>query len=200
MIHSLTGTIKEISETGVVLDTGAFGFGISTAQPHKFQVGQQAHMLTYMHWNAENGPSLFGFATALEKTVFLLIIDCPGVGPKIGMAVLGHMSPAEFLEAVQSANEKALSSVNGIGAKKAEQIIVQLKHKVAKLVDAGIDLGDSAMLEQRHEIGQVLKTLNYSKAEISSAMHYLNESYPGNVAFDQLMRHALAYLSKRPQV
>lgn len=197
MIYSITGTIKEVLDHAVIIDTGAMGFNLQVPQPHKFTIGQTTQIVTYMHWNAEQGPSLFGFTSALEKTVFLLIIDCSGIGPRIALATLAHMSPAEFLEAIQSANEKALSSISGIGAKKAEQMIVQLKHKVAKLIDAGIDLGNSAALEKRHEISQVLKSLNYSKGEISSAMHYINESYPGNVAFDQLMRHALAYLAKQ---
>ncbi len=89
--------------------------------------------------------------------------------------------------------------MSGIGAKKAEQIIVQLKHKVAKLVESGVALGSSETLEKRHEISQVLKSLNYSPQEIRSAMAYVNEKYPQNtVAFDALLRHALAFLSKRP--
>ena len=154
-------------------------------------------LLVHMHWNQENGPALFGFSTILEKNVFLMITSCSGLGPKLAMAVLAQLGAAEFLEAVQSANEDALSDVSGIGAKKAEQIIVQLKHKVAKLIESGIHLGASTTLEKRHEISQVLKSLNYSRPEIAAAMNYLNENYPGTqVAFDQLVRHALAiYLS-----
>ena len=151
-----------------------------------------------MHWNQENGPTLYGFNTSLEKTVFLLITSCSGIGPKIAMALLAQLGAAPFLEAVQTANESALSAVSGIGAKKAEQIIVHLKHKVAKLVESGINLGATPLLEERHYIGQVLKSLNYSRQEISAALNYLNDQHPtSTLAFDQLMRQALAFLSKR---
>jgi Holliday junction DNA helicase RuvA len=198
MIHALKGTVKEISEAIVTLDVNGVGFGVQLPQAGAYHMGQSVEILTHMHWNAENGPSLFGFSTSLEKTVFLLITSCSGLGPKLAMAVLAQIGAAPFLEAVQSGNDAALSEVSGIGSKKAEQIIVQLKHKVAKLIESGIELGATQSLEERHNISQVLKSLNYSRQEISAAMNYLTDTYPGsNVAFDQLLRHALSYLSKR---
>ena len=198
MINSLSGIIKEINESLITLDVQGVGFGVQVPQAGLFQVEQKVDLLVHMHWNQENGPSLFGFKNGLEKTVFLMITSCSGLGPKLAMAVLGQLGASEFLEAVQTGNEDALSAVSGIGAKKAEQIIVQLKHKVAKLVESGTHLGASATLEKRHEISQVLKSLNYSRQEISAAMNHLNDQYPqSSVAFDQLVRHALAFLAKR---
>lgn len=197
MINSFSGVIKEVNESQVTIDVGGVGYGVQVPRA-SFTIGQKVDLLVHMHWNQENGPSLFGFNNALEKTVFLMITSCSGLGPKLAMAVLAQLGAAEFLEAVQSASEDALSNVSGIGAKKAEQIIVQLKHKVTKLVESGANLGTSVTLEKRHEISQVLKSLNYSRPEITAAMSYLNEQYPSNtVAFDQLVRHALAYLAKR---
>lgn len=199
MICSLSGIIKECNENLLVVEVNGVGYCVQVPQPALFPVGQPAHILVHMHWNQENGPALFGFAHNLERSVFLMIISCSGLGPKLAMAVLAQLGALEFLEVVQAANEDALSNVSGIGAKKAEQIIVQLKHKVAKLIESGAALGTSATLEKRHEISQVLKSLNYSPQEIRSAMNYVNEKYPQNsVAFDALLRHALAFLAKRP--
>ncbi len=198
MINTLSGTVQDIHESTLTLAVGGFGFGIQVPQVSSFVLGQSATLLVHMHWNQENGPTLYGFTTPLEKAVFLMITSCSGLGPKLAIAVLGQMGTHNFLEAIQAGNEDALSAVSGIGAKKAEQIIVQLKHKVAKLVESGAAAGGSQTLEERHNISQVLKSLNYSRQEISAAMNYLNEQYPGNaIAFDQLMRQALAFLAKR---
>ena len=198
MINSLSGIIKDSIDSTVIVEVAGIGFGVQVAGARAFAIGQKVDLLVHMHWNQENGPALFGFNTSLEKSVFLLITSCSGLGPKLAMAVLAHLGAAEFISAVTQANQDALSAVSGIGAKKAEQIIVQLKHKVAKLVESGIDLGASGDLEHRQNICQVLKSLNYSSKEISAAMNYLNEQYPqSSVAFDQLMRHALSYLAKR---
>jgi len=198
MINTISGTIQEVIDGQITIDVGGIGLGLQVPQATPFMVGQKVNLLVHMHWNQENGPSLFGFNTALEKTVFLMITSCSGLGPKLAMAVLAQLGASEFLEAVQTGNDGALSNVSGIGAKKAEQIIVQLKHKVAKLVESGANLGASSTLHERHNINQVLKSLNYSRQEISAAMNYLNEQYADStVAFDQLMRHALAFLAKR---
>ncbi|GMU19398.1 MAG: Holliday junction ATP-dependent DNA helicase RuvA [Candidatus Babeliales bacterium] len=198
MILSLSGTIKDCADSVLTIEVNGVGYAVHVPQPYLFPLGQQANVLVHMHWNSENGPSLFGFANNLERSVFLMITSCSGLGPKLAMAVLAQLGASEFLEAVQAANEDALSNVSGIGAKKAEQIIVQLKHKVAKLVESGVALGSSQTLEKRHEISQVLKSLNYSPQEIRAAMAYVNDKYPQNsVAFDQLVRHALAFLAKR---
>lgn len=198
MINTFSGQIKDINDSMLTVENNGIGLAIQVPQPTLFAVGQKAELLVHMHWNSENGPSLFGFANALEKNVFLMITSCSGLGPKLAMAVLGQLGASEFLEAVQSGNEDALSDVSGIGAKKAEQIIVQLKHKVAKLIESGAHVGASATLEKRHEISQVLKSLNYSPQEVRAAMNHINEQYPqSSVAFDQLVRHALAFLAKR---
>lgn len=198
MISSLSGIIKDCADSILTIEVNGVGYAVHVPQPSLFPLGQQANVLVHMHWNSENGPSLFGFANNLERSVFLMITSCSGLGPKLAMAVLAQLGASEFLEAVQAANEDALSNVSGIGAKKAEQIIVQLKHKVAKLVESGATLGSCQMLEKRHEISQVLKSLNYSPQEIRAAMAHVNEKYPQNsVAFDALLRHALAFLAKR---
>ena len=60
-----------------------------------------------------------------------------------------------------------------------------------------IEINPASSTGQRQNVAQVLKSLNYSKQEISAAIHYLNEQYPAvAIPFDQLMRHALGFLAK----
>lgn len=197
MINTLTGSVQDINDANITLLVEGIGFSVTVANPNLLQKENQITLYIYQHWNSETGPALYGFVEQLEKKVFLLIIDCPGIGPKIGLAILAQLGALSFLQVVQSGNDKALSAVNGIGAKKAEQIIVQLKHKVSKLIESGIDISNSESLSQRHQILEALKSLNYSRQEITAAMNYLNEQCPNTAAFDQLMRYALTFLAKR---
>lgn len=198
MINTLTGTIKEVKEQLITLDNGLIGFAIQVPHDSHYHVNQQLTLQIYMHWNAENGPSLFGFADELEKSVFLLVIDCSGIGPKIGLAVLATLGAQRFLEIIQTSDEGALSKVPGIGAKKAEQIIVQLKHKVGKMFAKGFAASGGAQLAHWQNLQQVLESLNYSRPEISAALKYVRESSETtDQPFDQLMRKALSYLAKK---
>lgn len=162
------------------------------------QIGSQATVHVYMHWNQEQGPSLYGFSSELDKTVFLMIISCSGIGPKLGIAVLAAMSAQDFLGAIQTGNDKAFSAISGIGSKKAEQLVLQLRDKVAKLVKSGVELDEASQGGHWHTVSQALASLNYTRAEITQTMKYLSQTYGGTaLTFDQLMRHALSYLAKK---
>lgn len=198
MITTINGTVKAVKEQSIVVDVGAFALQVAVPQESFFDVGKSVSLATYMHWNQEQGPSLYGFNSELEKSVFLITIDCSGVGPKIGLSVLASLGAERFIEIVQTGDEKALSKVSGIGPKKAEQMIVNLKHKVAKLLDSGIKITGSAQITHWQNIQEVLESLNYSRTEITVVMKQLRESCPDvQLPFDQLIRRALGYLAKK---
>jgi Holliday junction DNA helicase RuvA len=199
MVNYITGIVKVCEKQLITLDIGSMGLAIQVPNASAFTVQEHEKITvyTYVHWNPENGPALFGFLTELERTVFLLVIGCSGIGPKIALAVLDGMPPHQFLDAIQTGNEGALSKISGIGAKKAEQMIVQLKHKVAQLLKSGIDLGDQGSATQWNTISEVLSSLNYSPTEINRTIKYLNDNHVQEaLSFDKMMRHALSFLSK----
>ena len=198
MINYLIGKVKTVGEKSLTLLINGFGFEIFTPQIQNFSVEKDIELFTYMHWNQENGPVLYGFETELEKTIFLLIIDCPKIGPSIAMNILSQMSTSEFIQIISQQDEKALSKINGIGEKKAEQIIVALKHKIAKLISTGKLKPEESQTDftQWQNISDVLTSLNYSKQEIAKTIKYLSEKHAGqNIALDQLIRSALGFLS-----
>lgn len=197
MIDFLVGKIKEVKEKSITVLVNGIGFDLHVARTKNLQKNKEVELHTYLHWNQEKGPSIFGFQEEIEKTVFLLIIDCPKIGPGIAMKILSQINAGEFLEIVSSQNDKALSKVNGIGAKKAEQIIVNLKNKVAKLLTSGkLPAQSQQDFTMWQNVSDVLVSLNYSKPEITQAMQHLTQKHAGeNVPLDQLIRSALSFLS-----
>jgi len=197
VIDYLIGTVKNINEKTITLLVNGLGFQVVVPSPQSCQKDQTLELFVYMHWNQENGPSLFGFQTEIERSIFLLVIDCPKIGPSIGMSILSSMSPSEFLQVISAQNDKALSKINGIGEKKAEQIIVHLKHKVQKLLASGVAIPEKQQdFVLWQNVSDVLVSLNYSRQEVSGAMQYLTEKHMGqNCQLDILIRSALSYLS-----
>ncbi len=197
MIETLSGIVTRLKDNALVLNVHGVGFTVAVPHSTAFQLNQEVTLITYLHWNQENGPSLFGFTTELERAIFSMVIDCSGIGPKIALAILADLGPERFVAAVHAGDEKELSSVNGIGPKKAEQMLVQLRHKVAKLVKSGVTF-NAAPMAQWQDIIQVLESLNYSKPEINDTMKHLRDKYAGSeYSFDQLVRHALSFLAKK---
>lgn len=199
MIATISGIITSINEQSIVVEQAGIGFELNVATPLSFSIQQQATIQTYMHWNQDNGPTLYGFNSSIEKTVFLLIISCSGIGPKIGLAVLNHLDPATFLQAIIEENIKVISSINGIGAKKAEQICVALKHKVAKLLkDQPTLTATSASLSNWKDLTDTLTSLGYSPTEIKSATNFLKEnSVDATTPFSNILRKSLAFLASK---
>jgi len=199
MIATISGTITHIGEQNLVVEQAGIGFELFVATAGIFNLQQKVTLQTYLHWNQETGPTLYGFNTILEKTTFLLIISCSGIGPKIGLAILNQLDPVVFLQAILEENIKTLSSISGIGAKKAEQICVALKHKVAKLLKDQPHLTSSnASLGAWKDLMDTLTTLSYSPSEIKSVMTYLKENnLDSSTPLSQLLRKSLAFLATR---
>ena len=109
MIASISGIITLIHEQCLVIEQSGIGYELHIATAGTFNLQQQVTLQTYMHWNQDAGPTLYGFNSALEKITFLLIISCSGIGPKIGLAILNQMEPAVFLQAILEENIKCNS-------------------------------------------------------------------------------------------
>lgn len=197
MIDYLAGVIKGVREKSITVLINGLGLSVLVPKASGYTNGQAVELHTYLHWNQENGFSLIGFPTELERKVFLMIIDCPKIGPSIALNILSQISAGEFLKLVSAQNEKGLSSLNGIGPKKAEQLIMELKHKVTKLLASGdVPAEEQQSFVEWHNVSEVLTSLNYSKPEIGKAMSYLAAKYDGqSYTLDQLIRSALAYLT-----
>ncbi len=198
MVDYFVGTITETSDQEIVVDLGIVGVTLQVPCGQLFEKGTSQKIYTLMHWNSENGPSMFGFSSPTDRTIFKIVIGCSGIGPKIALSILADMGAQNFLTAVTTGDDNLLSKVNGIGKKKAEQIIVQLKHKVTRLVESGTISEITQDVAHINDVLQALQSLNYSRPEINRAMDYVKKNVKMHeVSFDYLLRQALAYLAQR---
>lgn len=197
MIGYIKGIPLNSSNPITIINQSGLGFEISVVAPEIIIPGKELILYTYFNWNTENGPTLYGFINEEEKRIFTLVISCSGIGPKIGLAVLGQMQPKDFVRAIYEQDIKALSSINGIGVKKAEQIIVQLKHKIADILQSGVTFQDSGNMKHFKDISDALNSLNYSRQEVTKALEHLRGNSSQESSFDHMLRQALSFLSKR---
>jgi holliday junction DNA helicase RuvA len=196
MITRLRGTVIEIDSQKLTIDVQSVGYEVTAVDGRLYTLNQEVDIAIYYHWVDEQGPSLFGFESSLARAVFSQILSCTGCGPKIGLAVLGFFTPQAFLQAISCADVKGLSRVSGIGTKKAELMIMQLKDKVTKIVPAHVAPEHTTLIKIRQLQG-ALTSLHYKQSEITSALDHLTTQTDMNaIPFDELLRKALAHLSK----
>lgn len=197
MISILIGTVKESEQNYIILDVSGIGFQVYVPEIYAYTRGDRVELSTYLHWNQENGPMLYGFSTPESRAAFCLIIACSGFGPRIGLAILAAMTPHQFFEAITLADQKALSAISGVGAKKAENLIMQLKDKIAKLPIKLAQTGESNTLGVIKQVSEALSSLHYTRPEISQSLEHVKKNFNlESCSFDDVLRKALAYLSK----
>jgi Holliday junction DNA helicase RuvA len=200
MIHHITGTIAAITAQSLVLDVQGWGLEVFIPSPQNHTLEEEIRLQTLLFWNQETGPQLFGFATATERSLFALVIGCQGIGPKLALVLLHHLSVNQCIEALLHGNIDKISTVKGLGPKKAELLIIHARNKRELL--ATLQRQDPPSVPaQKHnafeDVYQALQTLNYSTTEITpilQALHQDTSSY--EASFDVLMRRALLLINR----
>lgn len=132
MIASLRGKLVAKNAESAVIECGGVGYGIFMAVGSLAklgQVGNEVHVLVHTHLT-QDALRLFGFSDENEKHVFEILIATSGVGPKLALAILSILSPDELAGAVATADKSILTRVPGVGAKKAERLLVDLKGRL----------------------------------------------------------------------
>ncbi len=132
MLAYIKGTVEEIGEDYVVVENQNIGYYIKTPGSVIMNISglhSQVILHTYMYVR-EDELSLYGFLTKDALQLFRLLITVNGVGPKVANAILTALTEDELRMAVLSGDVKAITKANGIGAKGAQRIIMELKDKI----------------------------------------------------------------------
>lgn len=122
------------NDSSLVVDCSGVGYllNCSLNTIAELRGKEEAMIYTYMSVS-DNGISLYGFASKMEREVFLSLITVPKVGAKSAVQILSLDTPGNIVSYVLSKDIKAISKANGIGKKTAETIIVTLYDKFEKL-------------------------------------------------------------------
>jgi Holliday junction DNA helicase RuvA len=131
MIYSVRGVITHTEPNLAVVEAGGVGYACRTTANtlSRMQKGAEALLFTYLHVR-EDAVELFGFGDHDELRAFKLLISISGVGPKAALSVLSDLTPQGFALCIASGDSKLLTRSQGIGAKIAQRIVLELKDKI----------------------------------------------------------------------
>lgn len=77
----------------------------------------------------EQSQALYGFITSDERDLFETLLGATGVGPKMALSIIGHLSMEELQQAISHGNHIILCKIPGIGKKTAERLIIEMRDK-----------------------------------------------------------------------
>lgn len=179
MIYHLNGTLELCEEGSCVIDCGGVGYKLfvsdNTYTAIVGHVGKNMKLLTYLQVR-EDAMELYGFKTNDELSAFKLLITVSGVGPKAAMSILSLLTPDKLSMAICGEDTKTIAKANGIGAKTAARVVLELKDKIAKQVFASTDTNSFSQAPisvgkgNLSEALDALVVLGYSKAEAQRAL------------------------------
>lgn len=207
MFYYIEGKLAHLDYGFAVVDANGVGYKMTITQttyeamPPHLTVSEAplVRLYTYMAVR-EDGVELFGFSSVEELDTFKLLITVSGVGPKAAVAILSVFTPDKFALAVMSEDTKGISKANGIGAKTAARIVLELKDKISKSYsDAAPITASSASPKlpaggsKLSDAQSALMVLGYTKSEILAAMRNIDIS---GKETDDLIRLALKNLSR----
>lgn len=198
MIGFLRGSVLEKTTERLLVDVQGVGYDVRVPLSTFYQVGEPGAPITLrIHTHVrEDALQLFGFLTALEQDVFEHLIGISGIGPKLAVAVLSGIEPADLVAAVQRGDVGRLTRVPGVGKKTAERIVLELKDRLAKvtLPAPSPDTG-GAPARLRDDLLSALVNLGYHRVSADKALDAVLASAP-DAPFEQALRAALRELMK----
>jgi Holliday junction DNA helicase RuvA len=202
MIGRLQGKIAYRSIDKVLLDINGVGYDVSVslstlnALPDDPESDAILHIHTHVR---EDTLQLMGFHSLEERELFRMLIGVSGIGPRLGLTVLSHITPAEFADTVQRENLKRLTAIPGIGKRTAERVILELREKV---VEMALGLAPSEA-QQVHETKGILRDLQsalvnfgYRAAAVEKVVAELESEAQAGIDLQELVVLGLKKLTK----
>lgn len=196
MIYSLTGKVIALDQNGLAVQCGGIAFFCFSTMNTLKNVALNKDTTVYTYLNVrEDAMELYGFATPNELDAFRQLITVSGVGPKAATAILSVLTPDKLALSIASGDAKSITKAQGVGAKIAQRIILELKNKfTADLTDEQSEiLGAVQVTAQAENSGEAIEALvqlGYSRSEAAMALRKLDNTLP----VEELIRQALKSL------
>lgn len=209
MFYYIEGKLAHLDYSFAVVDANGVGYKLTITQttyesmPAHLSVAEAptVRLYTYMAVR-EDGIELFGFASEAELEAFKLLITVSGVGPKAATAILSVFNPDKLAITILNEDTKAIAKANGIGAKTAARIVLELKDKISKTYSESISAPTQtssrvasapAGSSKLSDAQSALLVLGYTKSEVVAALRGVDIS---NKNTDDIIRLALKNLSR----
>lgn len=202
MYAYLKGQLVEKNIDNIVIDVSGVGYLVSIpAQSYEYlpSEGESVKVYTYLYCR-EDAMLLYGFLTKDELELFKMLITVSGIGPKGGLAILSSLSADDIRFAILSGDSKTIAKAQGIGAKTAQRVILDLKDKLSledafekKLENTESDMSMHVQSSVKNDAVMALNALGYSSTESLRAVS--NITITEDMDVEQVLKLALKNMS-----
>ena len=200
MIALLRGTLVDKNPSRLIVEVAGVGYDVQVPLSTFYGLGESGAAVTLrIHTHVrEDVIALYGFATPLELQLFERLIAINGIGPKLALAVLSGIEPADFIKAIRTQDVARLTAIPGIGKKTAERIGLELKDRLPPSLQ-GVDQEADPVVRPEDQLQEdllsALLNLGYQRAVAEKAIDaVLRKS--SSAGFESSLREVLRGLMK----
>ncbi len=193
MITHLQGRLVEKTPTHVVVDCGGVGYFVNISL-HTFSqlpTNENIKLLTHLQVK-EDSHTLYGFAGAVEREIFRLLISVSGIGASTARTMLSYLSPTQIMEAIAGNDTSTIQSAKGIGLKTAQRVILDLKDKIVKVYGLE-DVSSPTRNTNKDEALSALETLGFMRKQAEKVVDKIVVADP-QASVEMIIKQALKNL------
>jgi holliday junction DNA helicase RuvA len=175
MIASVRGPVLSVELDHAVVEVGGVGLTVHAvpATLASLRRGEQARLATSLVVR-EDSLTLYGFADAAARELFVLLQTVSGVGPRLALAMLAVLEPDALRTALAQGDLTVLTRVPGIGRKGAERLVLELRDKIGVLASAAsgpVPRGaDGSAKTLRTQVTEALVGLGFAARQAEQAV------------------------------
>ena len=201
MYEYLRGIVKEKKNDSVILEINDIGYLIYVDKYTYNATQMNETVVFYIYYHvSENEQSFYGFKTNEERQIYLALISVSGIGVKTGIKYLSETPAFKIAEYISNKRIDLLSNIKGLGEKKAEKIVLELKGKelyFSKHLNQDKNSFSSAdnFNNTYQETLLALKNLGYKQKEIILALEKVFEQNK-NLSLEEAIKKTLTVISK----
>lgn len=192
MFAFIEGNVQIISEGVIALVCNGVGYEIIVSKKLEVKNDDKIRLYTQLI-HKEDAMILYGFLTREEKKMFSTLISASGVGPKLAMEILSTYSINDLMHILFNKDINLLKKVQGMGLKKAEKLLFELRDKIEKI---DINISSSSVQNYNDNESDVIKaliSLGFSNNEAVKALSSIENK--DNMSPEDLISNALRNLS-----
>jgi Holliday junction DNA helicase RuvA len=191
VIATIRGHLQHIGEGELILELNGLGVRIAVTKSVMDtypEIGKAIFLHTKLIVK-EDALDLYGFTSNEERELFETLLGVSGIGPKLALSILSHLSPEVLRSAVANNQPEVITRVPGLGKKTAEKVVFNLKDVFAAPVGVAYmpSVADTEVLS-------VLNSLGYSIVEAQAAIQAIPPDTPEDV--EGRVRQALKYFAR----
>ena len=177
MFNSLTGIITGKFPKQIFIDTNGVEWDLCVPDSNLDMlppVGNEAKVYTWLQ-HTDQLMTLYGFASAEERSVFLDLLKVDGVGPKGAVKIMSSVSSSRLLEVLEKGDVEMLEKIPGVGKKTAGKMMLTLKGKLKISETAGGSVIRTPAVTPYSDVITSLASMGYDKRLVEQKIAQLIE-------------------------